>query len=130
MTAQNKRPRGRTPGWSPGETRVMTHQVAEWTWNHDKLLSKLVKGQHLDDCWQWLGSQGPQGNLFGAYKRKESGEYQAQMTQANRLMAMAETGEDLTGQCVFMRCGNRHCSNPRHFVIQPKKGADKRGIYV
>jgi hypothetical protein len=124
QTEQTKRP-GRRPGWSPGETRKMTHQVGAWMWNHATLLSKLVKGVGEDDCWQFTGSRGPQGNLFGAYKNGR-----AQMTQANRLLAMATSGEDLEGQCVFMRCGNRYCSNPQHFVIQPKKGASVRDIYV
>ena len=125
QNAQNKRPRGRTPGWSPGETRTITHRVGQWSWNHNKLISKLVKGQNEDDCWQWQGAVSPAANLFGAYKNGRP-----QMTQVNRLLAMAETGLDLEGKCVYMRCGDFHCSNPQHFFIQTKIGGNKREIYV
>lgn len=122
--------RGRKKGWSPGITRKMTHQIGVWSWDHNKLISKLVPGPELDDCTHWQGAVSPAANLFGAYKQDATGRSRPQMTQVNRLLAMAETGEDLEGRCVFMRCGNSHCSNTEHFVIESKVGVSKREIYV
>lgn len=113
---ENKRPRGRTPGWSPGMTRKpATHYVGPWAWDHDRLMTKVEKGLQ-DDCWQWRGSRNAMGNLFGAYKQGK-----AQMIQANRLIYMALHGEAIEGYGVYMKCGNRYCCNPDHFELLPTR---------
>lgn len=111
----------------PGSTqpRIITHTVGPWSWNHDKLLSKLIKTDNADECWGWRGAQSPASNLFGGYKNDR-----AQMCQTNRFLVMAQTGQNIDDKCVYMRCGNYHCSNPSHFYIQDKVGGRKRDIYV
>lgn len=102
---------GRPKGYSPGQTRAITHRIGEWAWSTDNLHKRIVKTT-ADSCWDWTGSQNPQGNIFGAYKNGRP-----QMTQSNRLLQMEILGESIQGQDVRMSCGNRHCSNPNHFQL-------------
>ena len=119
------RPRGAT-------SRKTTHQQGAWTWDGDRLASKIQQGPE-EACWRWLGSRGPQGNLFGAYKRKASSEYQPQMTQANRLIYMQFKDKDCEDVSIRMRCGNKFCCNWNHFsAITPnyKQGITKEDIVI
>lgn len=94
--------------------RKTTHQHQGWTWDGDNLLSKIKQAGDLD-CWTWLGSRGPQGNLFGAYLND-----QPRITQANRLIYTQFKGRDFTDVSIRMRCGNRYCCNPNHFnTLEP-----------
>lgn len=102
---------GRPKGYSPGQTRAITHQIGEWAWSTDNLHKRIVKTDP-DSCWAWTGSQNPQGNIFGAYKNGRP-----QMTQANRLLQMEILNDAIVGREVRMSCGNKHCSNPRHFTL-------------
>jgi hypothetical protein len=111
--------RGRQLGYSPGKTRSLTHQVGEWSWNTHHL-HKRIQQQDDNQCWTWVGSQTPHGNIFGAYKNGRP-----QMTQSNRLLYMEQTGEPATAVSVHMACGNRHCSNPSHFEIVVENRPDR-----
>lgn len=106
---------GRPKGYSPGVGKTHTHQVGIWTWNSPVLHSKIQKGT-VKECWEWSGSKGPAGNLFGAYKDKKP-----QMIQPNRLILMEITGEPVDDVSIYMKCHNRWCCNSRHFELQPNR---------
>jgi len=121
MTAQRKpytinplNPPGRPKGYSPPPNRKITHEQDGWAWDSRKIDRKLKRTDNPDECWAWLGSVSPGGNLMGAYKNNKP-----QMTQVNRLLAMQEFNCSLIGQQVRMTCGNHRCSNPHHFRIEP-----------
>lgn len=103
---------GRPKGYSPGLQRKITDQCADWAWDTEKL-NKKIESRSQDQCSIWRGSQGPYGNLFGAYKNG-----QAQMTQANRIIYMDRTKEDITEYQIVMRCHNRYCCNFDHMIKQ------------
>lgn len=115
-----------TRGWPKGRPRnagtTRTRQHGPWAWNPERLLEKQ-RQTTADACWEWLGSRGPYGALFGVSKNGRP-----QMTQANRVLAM-EYGMDCDNKAVFMRCHNKWCCNHNHFVILPLKGTP-RGIIV
>lgn len=113
---------GRPKGYSPGKLRLVDRQVGEWSWNSQRLNSKIQKSTD-DECWTWTGSRGPQGNLFGAYKNNKQ-----QMTQANRLIYAEHTNKPIEGQQVRMACYNKTCCNPHHMTVgpQPYKPRDKK----
>lgn len=104
---------GRPKGYSPGVGRTHTHRMGAWTWNSPLLHSKIKKHR---GCWEWLGAQGPSGNLFGAYKNNKP-----QMTQPNRLIYMEETGESADDVAIYMSCQNKNCCNFLHFEVQPNR---------
>lgn len=81
-----------------------------WSWKPELLFSKMRQGPE-DECWQWLGSQGPHANLFGARKNGRP-----QMTQAARIIYAEYTGQDIEHLEIRHTCGNRYCCNPRHFL--------------
>jgi hypothetical protein len=103
------RPQGRPKGYSPGLMRTITHRVGVWSWDTEKLHSRIVKTGD-DDCWAWTGSSNPFGNIMGAFKNDHQ-----QMTQANRLLYMEIHKEPIDHLSIKMKCGNKHCSNPNHF---------------
>lgn len=119
QTQPRKNPGGRPRGYSPGPSRIITDRQAEWSWNADSLQKKQQKGS-AEECWPWLGSKGPQGNLFGAFKHDRP-----QMTQANRLIWMTINQRPLQSQAVKMRCQNRYCCNPNHFYLAPSHRLSK-----
>jgi hypothetical protein len=102
-------PQGRPIGYSPGQTRIITHRVGAWSWNTEKLHARIIK-KDPDKCWAWKGSSNDYGNIFGAFKND-----QQQMTQANRLLYMEQVNDVIDHLSIKMKCGNRHCSNPNHF---------------
>ena len=93
-----------------------THHIGGWSWNSNTLHSNIQSG-NPDDCWQWTGSKGPSGNLFGAYRDHKG----PQMTQPNRLLYMESTGLPATEISVTMRCGNKFCCNQNHWQIEKNK---------
>ena len=99
--------------------RVITHTVGEWSWNTNNLHKRLIMAGP-DDCWSWRGSKNHHGNIFGAYKNGRP-----QMTQANRLFYMEQTGEPATDIAIRLSCGNYHCANPAHFIVVPNKRSTK-----
>lgn len=101
--------RGRPAGYSPGKNRNLTHTIGEWSWNSTTLHKRVIAGADTD-CWSWRGSKNQYGNIFGAYKNGKP-----QMTQANRLLWMEQTGLDAKDRAIMLNCGNRHCCNPQHF---------------
>ena len=88
--------------------------VGEWTWNSDVLWSKIK--QNPGECYEWLGSTGPNTNLFGA-QRNGIG----QMTQARRILYRDITGEDCSDLQITMRCMNAYCMNFEHFETKPNQ---------
>jgi hypothetical protein len=109
----------RPVGWPKGKKRGigLTHDQGqdEWTWNGALLLSKIDSANRTDDeCHPWLGSRGPNGNLFGANKNGGS-----QMTQANRLIYAQMTGENVFNMAVRMKCYDRYCANVNHMELKP-----------
>ena len=82
--------------------------VGEWQWNSSRLWSKIVKTGE-DTCWEWLGSTGPNTNLFGAQKNGYG-----QMTQARRISHYIEFGESIAEFRLTHTCGNPMCVNPFH----------------
>jgi len=106
---KTKRPIGRPKGYSPGQTRTITHQIGAWSWNTETLHERIVKGAD-NECWSWTGSKNQHGNIFGAFKNGKG-----QMTQSNRLLYMEQVNEPIDHLSVKMTCGNKHCSNWNHF---------------
>lgn len=89
--------------------------VGEWQWNSTRLWSKIVKTDE-DKCWAWLGSSGPNTNLFGAQKNGIG-----QMTQARRILYRDVTGEDCEDLQIKMRCKNAYCMNFEHMEVKPNQ---------
>ena len=90
-------------------------QIGEWEWNSTVLWSKIVKTD-ADSCWAWLGSVGPQTNLFGGRRKG-----QAQMTQARRILYRDVFNEDCDDKQIKHSCGNAFCMNWQHFVVRPNQ---------
>jgi hypothetical protein len=96
---------------SRGEKKL----VGEWAWNSTRLWSKIVKTD-ADKCWAWLGSSGPNTNLFGAQKNGVG-----QMTQARRILYRDITGEDCDDLQITMSCKNAYCMNFEHMQVKPNQ---------
>jgi hypothetical protein len=109
MKKPTGKPQGRPIGYSPGQTRKITHRVGAWSWDTDKLHSRIVKTTP-DACWAWTGSYNNFGNIFGAFKNDRQ-----QMVQANRLLYIEQVNEPIDHLSIKTTCKNRHCSNPSHF---------------
>lgn len=110
---KTNRGRGYPRGRPRGHSRVITHSVGAWTWNQDNVLKRI---DSTGECWTWLGSTNSWSNLFGAFKNDR-----AQMTQANRLIYMANTGRDIENHSVVMACGNKHCCRFDHMALMTNK---------
>jgi len=98
-----------------GKRDGIRKQQGLWEWNSTILWSKIVQTD-VDSCWAWLGSRGPQTNLYGGRKAG-----QAQMSQARRFLYMdvyATSADDLQ---IKHTCGNPYCMNWRHFDVQPNQ---------
>jgi hypothetical protein len=91
--------------------RVITHQVGEWSWNADKLFSRII-AQDNTSCLAWTGSKNHQVNLYGGYRNGRS-----QMNNVSRFLWMTEYGEDIANYAVKMSCGNRHCASVNHMYL-------------
>lgn len=89
-----------------------------WVYSSKTFWSK-VQQLSEDACWHWLGSQGPQGPLFGVYRQQTLADKpKPQMSQARRVMWAEETGSwPPAGMSIFHSCGNHTCLNPRHFAL-------------
>ena len=107
--AKTGKPIGRPKGYSPGQTRTITHQIGAWSWNTETLHERIVKGAD-NECWSWTGSKNQHGNIFGGFKADKQ-----QMSQANRFLYMEIVNEPIDHLAVKMSCGNKHCCNPSHF---------------
>lgn len=96
--------------------RPLTHQCGEWTWNHEHLLTKveLPLDTDPDGCHMWMGAISPGGPLYGARKNN-----QPQMTQASRLIYMAEYGEEIADKSLRRTCNNIYCVRPSHMEKVP-----------
>jgi hypothetical protein len=89
--------------------------IGEWSWNTDILWSKIVKTED-DSCWAWIGSVGPQTNLFGARRLGKP-----RMTQARRILYRDVYDEDCEDKQIKMRCKNAYCMNWHHFETRPNQ---------
>ena len=98
-----------------GRRQGIRKTVGAWSWNSTILWSKIVKTDDAS-CWAWLGSVGPQTNLFGGTK---SGV--AQITQARRLLYRDVFDEDCDDKQIKHSCGNPWCMNWQHFVVKPNQ---------
>ena len=110
-----KKPIGRPRGYSPGLMRTITHRIGVWSWNTENLHKRIIKGKK-NECWTWTGSSNQYGNIFGAYKNDKQ-----QMSQTNRLIYMEIHNEPIDDLSIQMKCGNKHCCNPNHFITGPNK---------
>lgn len=100
---------------SKGSRAGLRKSIGDWEWNSTILWNKIIKTDDAS-CWTWIGSVGPQTNLFGGRK---SG--QAQMTQARRILFMDVTGKDATEHQIKHTCGNAFCMNWQHFDVKPNQ---------
>lgn len=100
---------------SKGRRAGERKSIGEWEWNSTVLWSKIVKTDD-DSCWAWIGSRGPQTNLYGGRK---SG--QAQMTQARRILFRDVFNEDCDDKQIKHTCGNAFCMNWQHFDVKPNQ---------
>jgi len=95
--------------------RGQNKTIGAWSWNSDVLWNKIVKTDD-DKCWAWIGSVGPQTNLFGGRKHGE-----AQMTQARRILYRDVFEQDCDELQIRHSCGNAFCMNWQHFVVKPNQ---------
>lgn len=95
-------------------------QVGAWSWNDDRLWSKIEVSLDTNQCWPWQGAMSPSGALMGAFKNDAQ-----QMTQARRLVYMSSTNEDVTPYQVTLKCANQACCNPNHFELLPTNRPEK-----
>lgn len=86
-----------------------------WEWNSTILWSKIIQTDE-DSCWAWIGSKGPQTNLFGGRKAGK-----AQMNQARRFLYMDVFNESCEDLQIKHTCGNPYCMNWRHFEVKPNQ---------
>ena len=93
--------------------RKITHKIGEWSWDADRLFSKIESTDNPNDCYTWKGNKNKHVNLFGAYKNNLN-----QMNSANRLIYMTVNKEDISDYAVRMSCMNKHCSNERHMYLE------------
>jgi len=87
--------------------------IGEWTWNTEVLWKKIVQTGD-NDCWAWIGSRGPQTNLFGVRKSGKP-----QMTQARRILYRDVYNEDCDDLQIKHTCGDPYCMNWHHFDVRP-----------
>jgi hypothetical protein len=84
-------------------------------WSSESYWAKVDK-QGKNECWPWLGSQGPQGGLIGIRRQTDSG-VKEQMTQSRRVALAEHTGEfPLAKAGVYHLCQNKLCQNPQHYI--------------
>jgi len=89
----------------------------DWTWSSENFWRKVDKKTD-DECWPWLGSMGPAGPLFGAYRIHLDGTHTPQMTQARRILFTEHTGRRLESfEPVYHKCCNSNCMNPLHQTL-------------
>lgn len=96
----------------------LDRQYDTWCWSSDNFWRKVDR-RGADECWPWLGSMGPAGPLFGAYKLHGVDEVRPQMTQARRIL-YAEHRDQMPRplQSIYHSCGNSNCMNPAHQTLQ------------
>jgi len=92
----------------------ITHNIGEWSWNHDAVIDRLEKTNNPNDCVGWSGSSNKHSNIFGAKKNGLP-----QMNSANRFIWMAYHNQDIHEYSVHMSCTNSHCSNILHMFLMP-----------
>ena len=85
-----------------------------WSWNTDKMWSKIEVSLDPQECWLWQGAMTPSGAVFGVKKAGHS-----QMTQVRRLVVMEQEQRDITPYQVTMKCDNQQCVCPDHFELKP-----------
>ena len=96
-----------------GNREDIRKQQGEWQWNSTILWSKIIQTGD-NDCWAWVGSRGPQTNLFGGRKAEKP-----QMSQARRFLYMDVFGESCDDKQITHTCGDPYCMNYRHFLVKP-----------
>jgi hypothetical protein len=93
-----------------------THRsIGEWDWNSEILWKKIIQTDD-ESCWTWIGSTGPQTNLFGARRNGKP-----QMTQARRILYRDVYEEDCDDKQIKMKCKNAYCMNWHHFETTPNQ---------
>ncbi len=75
----------------------------------ERYWSKVIKGNTLDDCWDWNGGFAH----FGYGSMKVNGK----MDRAHRISWRIHNGEIPKGKLVLHNCDNPPCSNPKHLSL-------------
>ena len=96
----------------------LNQRMAKWTWSTESFQKKILLPEDGDEmkCYEWTGSTGPNGPLFGVYiVDPVTGKRTPRMVPARRVMFAEHFGywpaED---QSVYHGCGNRSCMNGNH----------------
>ena len=93
-------------------------EFGPWKYSSRLFWSK-VEQLGPDECWRWLGAQGPAGPLFGVHKQDSQGHWGGQMTQARRVLYAETNGHWLNQeqrQGIYHQCRNKNCMNPSHLT--------------
>jgi len=98
-----------------GKRAGIRKEQGDWEWNSTILWSKIEQTED-DQCWQWIGSRGPQTNLFGGRKAGK-----AQMSQARRFLYMDVYNTSADDLQIKHTCGNAFCMNWHHFEVKPNQ---------
>ena len=99
-------------------------EMGQFRWSSELFNRKIKPSLDPLACYEWIGSRGPQGPLYGVRKIQPDGTDRAQMTQARRVLYAEHTGQWLPAQtAVYHACGNRNCMNIQHYTLQrPESG--------
>lgn len=93
-------------------------QYGDWAWSSENFWRKIERRTD-SECWPWLGSMGPAGPLFGAYRIDPFEQRTPQMTQARRILYAEHNRHMLEPkQAVYHSCLNSNCMNPLHQTLQ------------
>ena len=96
----------------------LNQHMGPWVWSTECFERKILLPEtDSNDCHEWIGSNGPNGPLFGIYKLNEQGKRIPRMVPARRVLFAEHNGywpDDNTS--VYHGCGNRNCMNPHHLT--------------
>lgn len=84
----------------------------QYTSFHDRVWSKVAKGENEDACWLWLGRKNTDG--YGGLEVHGRG------VMAHRSVWTLVNGPIPDGLCVLHKCDRPQCVNPAHLFLGTK----------